>query len=42
MKDNVIIENLIFTEEMYKKTLEENIFKDDSIHGIGDETDGNS
>ena len=42
MKDNIIIENLVFTEEMYKKTLEENIFNDDDIHGIGDEADGNS
>lgn len=42
MDDNVIIENLEFTEEMYKKALEENEFQEDSNHGIGDEDNGNS
>ncbi len=42
MNDNLIIEDLEFTDEMYKKTLEENLFEEDYIHGIGDESNGNS
>ncbi|MBQ2835759.1 MAG: hypothetical protein IJE68_02865 [Clostridia bacterium] len=42
MNDNVIIETLEFTEDMYKKTLEENLFEDDEIHGMGDDANGNS
>lgn len=42
MQDNIIIENLEFTEEIYQKALKENIFDDDNLHGIGDEIDGNS
>lgn len=42
MQDNIIIENLEFTEEMYKKVNEENTFNDDGMHGIGDDSSGNS
>ena len=42
MNDNIIIENLEFTDELYKKSIKENNFEEDSTHGIGDETDGNS
>lgn len=37
MEDNIIIENLEFTEEIYKKVLTENIFEEDESHGIGDD-----
>lgn len=42
MNDNIIIENLEFSEELYKKNIEENIFVNDNIHGIGEDLDGNS
>ena len=42
MQDNIIIENIQFTEEMYAKALKENIFEEDNSHGIGDDVDGNS
>lgn len=42
MNDNLIIESLEYTEEMYKKALEESPFEEDDIHGIGDDSDGNS
>ena len=42
MQDNILIENIEFTEEMYKKALLENDFKEDNTHGIGDDIDGNS
>ncbi len=42
MQDNIIIENIEFTEEMYKKAIEENEFYEDEVHGIGDDIDGNS
>lgn len=42
MEDNIIIENIEFTEDMYKKAIEENKFQEDKIHGIGDDVDGNS
>ena len=42
MGDNVIIENLQFTEEMYKRAIEENKFEEDFNHGIGEDIDGNS
>ena len=42
MQDNIIIENIEFTEEMYQKVLEENIFEEDNLHGIGDDADGDS
>lgn len=42
MNDNLIIESMEFTDEMYQKVLKENLFKEDDIHGIGDEFDGNS
>ena len=42
MNDNIIIENLEFKEELYKKSIEENNFEEDDSHGIGAETNGNS
>ena len=42
MEDNIIIENIEFTEELYKKVLQENVFEEDEFHGIGDEVNGNS
>ena len=42
MEDNIIIENMEFTQEMYQKALSENIFEGDNLHGIGDDVDGNS
>ena len=42
MEDNIIIANKEYTEELYKKAIEENQFKEDDAHGIGDEEDGNS
>ena len=41
-QDNIIIENIEFTEEMYIKAQKENIFDDDNLHGIGDDENGNS
>ena len=35
MEDNIIIEEIQFTEELYKKNLEENEFAEDDVHGIG-------
>ena len=42
MQDNIMIENIQYTEEIYEKSLKENIFEEDKIHGIGDELYGNS
>lgn len=42
MEDNIIIEEIKYTEELYEKNLEENEFTEDNNHGIGDETNGNS
>ena len=42
MEDNIIIEEIQFTEELYQKNLEENEFAEDDAHGIGEDADGNS
>ena len=42
MEDNILIYDIEFSEELYKKTIEENNFKEDTTHGIGEEVDGNS
>ena len=42
MEDNIIIEEIQFTEELYQKNLEENEFAEDGAHGIGEDADGNS
>ena len=42
MEDNIIIEEVQFTEDLYKKNLEENEFAEDDVPGIGEYTDGNS
>lgn len=40
MEDNIIIEEIQFTEELYQKNLKENEFAEDDAHGIGEDTDG--
>ena len=42
MEDNIIIEEIQFTEELYQKNLDENEFTEDDVHGIGVDIDGNS
>ena len=42
MEDNIIIENIEFSEELYNKAISENIFEEDNNHGIGDEINGDS
>ena len=42
MDDNIFIENIQFTEELFKKAIEEEEFKDELFHGIGDDINGNS
>lgn len=42
MEDNIIIENIKFTEKLYQKAIQENEFAEDDQHGIGDEINGNS
>lgn len=42
MKDNIIIEEIQFTEELYQRNLEANEFTEDNAHGIGEDADGNS
>ena len=42
MNDNIIIENVEFTEEMYKKAISENEFEENYNHGIGEDINGNS
>ena len=39
MEDNIIIEEIQFTEELYQKNLEENEFAEDDAHGIGEDAD---
>lgn len=41
MEDNIIIENIEYTEELYKKSMKEVDFVEDNTHGIGDDADGN-
>ena len=40
--DNIIIENIEFTEELYNKAIQNNQFNEDTEHGIGDDTNGDS
>lgn len=42
MNDNIIIENLEFSEELYQKALKDNIFDEDLFHGVGEDENGNS
>lgn len=42
MEDNILIEEIKFSEEMYEKAQKENKFEIDENHGIGDEENGNS
>lgn len=42
MDDNILIENLQFSEELYQKVLKENVFDEDVFHGVGENENGNS
>ena len=42
MDDNIIIEDVEFTEELFKKNIEENEFVEDDFDGIGEDINGNS
>ena len=42
MEENIIIEEVQFTEDLYKKNMEENEFAEDDAHGIGEDADVNS
>lgn len=42
MEDNIIIEEIEYTDELYQKNIQEDQFTEDETHGIGVETDGNS
>lgn len=42
MDDNILIEEIQFSEEIYEKVKKENEFQTDENHGIGDEENGNS
>lgn len=42
METIIIIEEVQFTEDLYKKNMEENEFAEDDAHGIGEDADGNS
>lgn len=37
MEDNIIIEDIEFQEELYRKTIEENDFSGSETDGIGDD-----
>lgn len=42
MEDNIIIEEIEYTNELYQKSIQENKFTEDEAHGIGVDADGNS
>lgn len=42
MEDNIIIEEIEYTNELYQKRIQENEFTEDEAHGIGVDADGNS
>ncbi len=42
MEDNIIIENVEFDENLYKKNIAENDFSGSEIDGIGDEANANN
>ena len=42
MNDNIIIEEIQFDEELYKKNIQENQFEENEFHGIGEDENGNS
>lgn len=37
MENNIVITEIAFDEELYKKNLEENDFSDKDLDGIGDD-----
>ena len=41
MEDNIIIEDIEFKEELYRKNIEKEEIKISNIHGIGDEKNAN-
>lgn len=42
MEDNIIIEDIEFKEELYRKNTEKEEIKISNIHGIGDEKNANN
>ena len=42
MEDNIIIEDIEFKEELYRKNIEKEEIKISNIHGIGDEKNANN
>lgn len=42
MEDNILIEEIEYTDELYQKNIQENEFAEDETHGIGVDADGNS
>ena len=42
MKDNIIIENIEYTDELYQKAINENDFFFFFIDRVGDEVDANN
>ena len=42
MEDNIIIEDIEFKEELYRKNIEKEEIKKLNIHGIGDEKNANN
>lgn len=42
MKDNIVIENVEFNEELYNKNIAENDFSNSETDGIGDDINENN
>ena len=42
MKDNIIIENIEYTDELYQKPINQNDFSNSEINRVGDEDDANN
>ena len=42
LEDNIIIEDIEFKEELYRKNIEKEEIKISNIHGIGDEKNANN
>ena len=42
MEDNIIIEDIEFKEELYRKNIEKEEITISNIHGIGDEKNANN
>lgn len=42
MEDNIIVENVEFNENLYRKNIQENDFSGSELDGIGDDTNANN